>query len=299
MSLLLIPFIVMKVRSQDSVELVPLSAYEIIQTEISFDQSLQMDNGGKHIEHSLKIDGQSNPFFLARSVHDPLDEHGYPVAGFDKNTFKLEILAPDLLLHASWRTVPVGSGAYSVNSNLLLLKKEERGVEIFRDTHEGSSRSGADYYSNTTLDFSYDSTGRGVTIQNKHFRRLFLYEESELLAKRRPSGNNRDVILFEKRYTFVRKWSCKITRDGIEWGDGHYSLDLMGETFGVIAIAKVLQSQRNFHLEKAMSTDDLAQHVKSLNPHLKNPASYSGEILFRKGLAPYEQNRAHMYQGGE
>ena len=58
MSLLLIPFIVMKVRSQDSVELVPLSAYKIIQTEISFDQSLRMDNGGKHIEHSLKIDGQ-------------------------------------------------------------------------------------------------------------------------------------------------------------------------------------------------------------------------------------------------
>ena len=119
--LLLLAFTLSLVHADDEVSQPPLPKYEIVKKATKA-PSVEWDTSDPHYEYNLKLEGNTEPLFLACGFEGM--EYGSirPVYGFDPDSFKLIWLLPSVLLHATWETVRQGQGGYPMAHNIQRLR---------------------------------------------------------------------------------------------------------------------------------------------------------------------------------
>lgn len=192
----------------------------------------------------------------------PLDveqKHPWPDRyGFEAESLKVRWVAPGRFLEVFWTTCTQGSGHYLAYSTVLLEMGESGWREVFRHSGEGYSRGGPEDASEVEHTFRYDAATETLLLHKKAWR----------------VGEDNDVQIIE--------WPCVLSEGELKC--------LAGRDYREFPEPVTLEE-----LKKGFPD---IEKLRKLNPGLSDSEPFSGRLLIRDDVPPFEAYTGVLFSLG-
>lgn len=266
---------------------------ELTREEIASDRE-----GMQHFQYRLTFNDGGPSIPLGRQ-YAAFEEGPYSQYGFDPDSFGVGWLREPDLVQCGWSTFSVGSGHYTADTVVLLLKVDETWKEIFRHTGEGRSRGGWMSSHHMGTGFRYEE-GQGLLLVRTYSGHECLENPVPL---GRPFENNDGRTYYTFDYTETWEWPCVIENGSVTIQPGKRWIDLQNYRFPLTEVARW---RTGLGLDESPENRDISDTVEAnldilrqLNPEVAESEEVTGGMLIQVGCPPFEPYDGHLYSTAE
>jgi len=260
--------------------------------ELTRDEIASDREGMQHFQFYLVFNDMGTRFPLGRQ-YAAFEEGPYSQYGFDPDSFGVGWLREPDLIQCGWSTFSVGSGHYTADTVVLLLKVDGTWKDIFRHSGEGRSRGGW---------MSSHHMGTGFTYE-KDLLLIRTYSGHECLESPVPLGrpfeNNDGKTYYTFDYTETWEWSCSIENNAVTILPGKRWIGLQDYRFPLTEVARWRAS---LGMSESPENRDISDSVEAnlnilrrLNPEAAASDEVTGKILIQDNYPPFVPYEGHLY----
>jgi len=252
---------------------VPLPAVHLESEDIEIEPD---DVNLRHVQFKLVFDHTNQTVHVAglksRFASDGTLDYQ---TGFDEASFGLSWLDPNRFLHAGWSTIPQGRGGHNDASHILLVKREDRWHEIYRDSFYSGGSWGSSGSSSMQHAFAYEPDTNILTIE-RYESGWSPVSANTPLSVGSPAHNPRR---WSWENSTSLEWRYRLGVDKLEYIDGKQWIGFGEHSFDVSEVAEYHDSR--------FAKETIAR-LRLLNPTLRDSDRCSGAILLGFDVAPRE-----------
>lgn len=245
--------------------------------------------GRKHYQYYLAFDGGWTKFELAREYVDQREDTvTRDDCGFDPSSLEITWLRKGSLVQAKWTTHSLGSGRYTVDAVLLLEKENGKWRELYRHSGEGMSRGGWMWQSQHTVRFRLAPETGALMPEEREGGDNCSEEKWPLARPTEVSGKQ----YYCSRQTEIKEWPCESTKGELTVLPGKHWLILADESN--YTLEEVAQWCNKSPLDCGGNSSP-EEELRRLNPAIAQSGSFTGAILLKEGVAPFEPFGGDLY----